>query len=170
NPAAAIPLLDQVMAQNQSTVEEIRRLVYGLRPPALDELGLVAAIRDHVAAMDGRSNLQIEVMEPAEGLPTLSAAVEAAAYRIVLEALTNVIRHAQAQRCMIRFILDQKDSKQILHIEIQDDGSGMPIEYRAGIGLRSMRERAEEVGGICIVESVFSGGTCIHAQLPLMMV
>src|SRR6266545_2470896 len=130
DPASAIPLLDQVMAQNQSTVEEVRHLVYGLRPPALDELGLVAAIRDHVAGMNGKSTLQIEVTEPSQGLPPLSAAAEVAAYRIVLEALTNVIRHAQAHRCVIRFSLDQKDSNYTLQVEIQDDGIGLPSTRR----------------------------------------
>jgi signal transduction histidine kinase len=168
DPSSAISLLDQVMAQNQSTVEEIRRLVYGLRPPALDELGLVAAIRDHIAGMDGKSALQIEITEPPEDLPPLSAAVEVAAYRIVLEALTNVIRHAQAHHCVIRFSLDQKDSAYTLQIEIEDDGRGLPVEYRAGVGLRSMRERAEEVGGHCVIESRESHGTNVRAQLPLI--
>jgi len=166
DPKSAIPLLDQVMAQNQSTVEEIRRLVYGLRPPALDELGLVAAIRDHVAGMDGKSTLQIEITEPARGLPPLSAAVEVAAYRIVLEALTNVIRHAQAHHCNIRFSTGQNGSDAILQIEIIDDGIGLPHDLRAGVGLRSMRERAEEVGGRLTIESQPSG-TRVLTILPI---
>ena len=168
DPASAIPLLDQMMAQNQSTVEEVRRLVYGLRPPALDELGLVTAIRDYVAGMDGKSALQIQIAEPSEELPPLSAAVEVAAYRIVMEALTNVIRHAQARHCTIRFSAEQNGSKGFLRIEIQDDGIGLPDTRRAGIGTRSMHERAEELGGTCVIESVVSKGTRVHAQLPLM--
>jgi signal transduction histidine kinase len=168
NPTAAIPLLDQVMIQNQSTVEEVRRLVYGLRPPALDELGLVAAIRDHVAGMDGKSMLQIEITEPSEGLPALSAAVEVAAYRIVLEALTNVIRHAQARHCTIRFSSRQDGASCILQIDIQDDGIGLTPTRRAGVGTRSIRERAEELGGTCVIESVSTGGTCVRAQLPII--
>jgi signal transduction histidine kinase len=168
NPTAAIPLLDQVMSQNKSTVDDVRRLVYGLRPPALDELGLVAAIRDHVAGMDGKSTLQIEIIEPSEGLPTLSAAVEVAAYRIVLEAVTNVIHHAQAKHCAIRFAVSHNGSDNDLQIEIQDDGKGMPEAHRAGIGLRSMRERAEEIGGTCIVESNGRQGTCVSMKVPLI--
>ena len=168
NPTAAIPLLDQVMTQNKSTVEDVRRLVYGLRPPALDELGLVAAIRDHVAGMDGKSMLQIEITEPSEGLPPLSAAVEVAAYRIVLEALTNVIRHAQARHCTIRFSSRPKGASCILQIDIQDDGIGLTSTRRAGVGTRSMRERAEELGGTCVIESVPNGGTCVRAQLPII--
>lgn len=168
DPASAIPLLEQVMAQNKSTVDEVRRLVYGLRPPALDELGLVAAIRDHVAGMDGKSSLQIEITEPTGGLPSLSAAVEVAAYRIVLEALTNVIRHAQANHCTVRFSISQNGSDPILQIEVVDDGIGLPDDLRPGVGLRSMRERAEEVGGHCVIESRESHGTNVHSQLPLI--
>ena len=167
DPTAAVPLLEQVMTQSKSTVDDVRRLVYGLRPPALDELGLVAAIRDHVTGMDGKFGLQIELTEPPEGLPSLSAAVEVAAYRIVLEALTNVIRHAQAQHCMIRFLTSQNGSNALLRIEIVDDGSGLPCDLRAGVGLRSMRERAEELGGSYSIESSASSGTRVLADLPL---
>ena len=167
NPSAAIPLLDQVMEQNQSTVTDVRRLVYGLRPPALDELGLVAAIRDHVAGMDGKSNLRIEITEPPDGLPPLSAAVEVAAYRIVLEALTNVVRHAQANCCAIHFSVTTQGSSNVLRIEVEDNGIGISHAYRAGVGLRSMRERAEELGGSCSIESSASSGTCVLAHLPI---
>jgi signal transduction histidine kinase len=167
DPASAIPLLEQVMIQNQSTIEEIRRLVYGLRPPALDELGLVAALRDHVAGMDGKSGLQIEIIAPQAGLPALTAAVEVAAYRIVLEALTNVIRHARAQRCGIRFLLDETNSGSFFQIEIQDDGIGLPGTRRAGVGTRSMRERAEELGGTCVIESGEGTGTRVCVNIPL---
>jgi len=166
DPASAMPLLDQVMTQNQSTVEEVRRLVYGLRPPALDELGLVAAIRDHVAGTDRNGSLQIEITAPPKGLPPLSAAVEVAAYRIVLESLTNVIRHAQATHCAIRFSLAQNGSNDNLQIEIADDGIGLPHNLRAGVGLRSMRERAEELDGKLIIESQ-PNVTRVLAILPM---
>lgn len=168
DPTTAIPLLDQVIEQNKSTVTEVRRLVYGLRPPALDELGLVAAIRDCVTGMDGKASLQIEIAEPDDGLPPLSAAVEVAAYRIVLEALTNVIRHAKARHCKISFSTLQISASNMLQIDIQDDGIGFPSTYRAGVGTHSMRERAEEVGGTCLIESVPDGGTCVRAQLPII--
>jgi signal transduction histidine kinase len=169
DPDSAMPLLDQVMAQNKSTVEDVRRLVYGLRPPALDELGLVAAIRDHVAGMDHNSSLQIEITEPVGGLPPLSAAVEVAAYRIALEALTNVIRHAQAQRCVIRFSLDQEDSTRTLQLEIEDNGKGMSVQRWIGVGLRSMRERAEELGGTCLIEPIIERGTRVCVKIPLIL-
>jgi len=166
DPSSAVPLLEQVMVQNKSTVEDVRRLVYDLRPPALDELGLVAAIRDYVAGMDGKSSLQIEITESQDGLPPLSAAVEVAAYRIVLEALTNVIRHAQARHCAIRFSLAQNGSNATLQIEIADDGIGLPRDLRAGIGLHSMRERAAELDGRLTVESQ-PGLTRVLAIFPL---
>jgi len=168
DPTSAAPLLDQVMAQNQATVEEVRHLVYGLRPPALDELGLVAAIRDHVAGTEGNASLQIKIIQPPGGLPPLSAAVEVVAYRIILEALTNVTRHAQAKHWTIRFSLDQKDSNQALQVEIQDDGVGLPSTRRAGVGTRSMRERAEELGGTCVIESVMGSGTRVCVNIPLI--
>jgi signal transduction histidine kinase len=167
DPASAKAILEQVMAQNQSTVEEVRHLVYGLRPPALDELGLVAAIRDYVAGMDRKSALHIEIMEPRGGLPPLPAAVEVAAYRIVLEALTNVIRHAGARHCKVQFLFDQKDNHPALEIEIRDDGIGLPPDRRSGVGTRSMRERAEEVGGTFKIESLTESGTCVRVWVPL---
>lgn len=170
HPKSAIPLLEQVMAQNQSTVEEVRRLVYGLHPPALDELGLVAAIRDHIAGIDGNSMLQINVTEPPQGLPPLSPAVEVAAYRIVLEALTNVMRHAQAKHSTIRFSLSQNGSNGNLQIEVVDNGIGLPHDLHAGVGLRSMRERAEELGGTCFIESDAGPGTRVCVRLPLVVV
>ena len=168
NPASALPLLEQVMAQNQFTVEEVRRLVYGLRPPALDELGLVPAIRDYVAGMDKKSTLQIEITEPLGGLPPLSAAVEVAAYRIVLEALTNVIRHAQAKHCAIQFSLPTNEPTRFLQIEVIDDGIGLPRTPRAGVGTRSMRERAEELGGTCVIEAMPGNGTRVSVKIPLI--
>ena len=170
DPMSAIPLLEQVMVQNQSTVEEVRHLVYGLRPPALDELGLVAAIRDYVSGMDGKSTLRIEITSPPDGLPPLSAAVEVAAYRIILEALTNVIRYAKAQHCMIRFSLDQTGPDQFLQIEVQDDGIGLPDNRRAGVGTRSMRERAEELGGSFEIGSIKGNGTLVCVKVPLAVV
>jgi two-component system NarL family sensor kinase len=169
--AAAEQLLDEVMAQTKATVAEVRRLVYALRPPALDELGLVEAIRDHVVEADGGSSLstglQVTVHEPPGGLPPLGAAVEVAAYRIALEGLTNVVRHAGAQSCVISFSLDKSVPNGILQLEIRDDGVGLRERFKTGVGLTSMRERAEEVGGTFVVEASPGGGTRLIARLPL---
>jgi signal transduction histidine kinase len=160
-----------MVAQNEATVAEIRRLVYALRPPALDELGLVEAVRDHTIGANGEAalpaGLRIAVEEPSAGLPPLPAAVEVAAYRIALEALTNVARHAHAQNCVIRFSLNRTPHPTILQLEITDDGVGLPDNVPAGVGFTSMRERAAELGGTCMIEGRPEGGTRVLAQLPV---
>jgi signal transduction histidine kinase len=158
DPQSVKGLLADLNARVQSVITDIHRVTYDLRPPALDELGLVEAIRQNVANVEG---LQV-LVEAEEPLPPLSAAVEVAAYRIVLEALTNVTRHAQARHCRIRLMLDR-----LLELEITDDGCGLPSVHRAGVGLTSMRERAEELGGTCVIESLPAGGTRVLAALPL---
>jgi signal transduction histidine kinase len=104
-------------------------------------------------------------MEAPEDLPSLPAAVEVAAYRIVQEALANIRRHAQAKVCRIRISVDRGAG--VLEVEITDDGLGISEGRVAGVGLSSMRERAEELGGRCDVESDPEGGTCVLARLPL---
>jgi signal transduction histidine kinase len=161
NPIAAGALLLDLKAQAQAIIVDVRRLVYDLRPLALDQLGLISAIREYAASYDILNGLRITVESP-ERLPQLPAAIEAAAYRIVQEALTNVARHAQARTCTIRFRLDD-----ILHLEICDDGLGLPPDTRAGVGFNSMQERAAELGGTCLIESLPTGGARVLAHLPL---
>lgn len=95
-------------------------------------------------------------------LAPLPAAVEVAAWRIAQEALTNVVRHAQARECVIRFT--PGDGLQLI---ITDDGLGLPHRYQVGVGLTSMRERAAELGGTCVVEARRQGGTRVAAKLPM---
>ena len=99
-----------------------------------------------------------------ESLPTLPAAIEVAAYRIVQEALANVVRHSAARTC--RLALSQDPACRVLRLQIVDDGRGLPIHHRTGVGMVSMRERAEELGGRCNVASLSSGGTAVTADLP----
>jgi signal transduction histidine kinase len=160
-PASAVALLDDLKARVKATVGEIRRLAHGLRPPALDELGLVASLRELAADHNQPGRLQIVVDAP-DVIPPLPAAVEVAAYRIAAEALTNVARHAQAQRCLVRLAVDGA-----LRLEVLDDGRGLAAACRPGVGLRSMRERAAELGGTCLVEPRPEGGTRVLAHLPL---
>ena len=161
-PEVAEQLLDDVMLNSQSTVVEIRRLVYALRPPTLDELGLVEAICEHVDAVAAAADVHIQVDAPDE-LPEIPAAIEVAAFRIVQEALNNVIRHAQANRCTVTL-----GANEALHVRIEDDGVGLPDAARSGVGMQSMRERAAEVGGSCEVGRGATGGTCVRLSLPLM--
>jgi signal transduction histidine kinase len=168
DPAAADALLMQLGNEIEAAVGDIKRLVYNLRPPALDELGLLGAIRARAAQYNRNSaenRLQLTVEVP-EQLPALSAAVEVAAYRIVQEALTNVVRHAQAQHCVVRLSCDDA-----LSVEIIDNGIGVSpagtSKQHTGVGLLSMQERAEELGGRCVIEPGSLGGTRVRAWLPL---
>jgi signal transduction histidine kinase len=160
DPDAADALLADATAHVQEAITDIRRLVYDLRPPALDDLGLIAALREQIAQYHA-SGVSFRLDAP-EHLPDLAAAVEVACYRITQEALTNVVRHAQARDCTIRIALDE-----VLTLEIADDGIGLTPSYRPGVGFSSMRERAEELGGSCIINSRPTGGTRVYAQLPL---
>ncbi|MDQ5853094.1 MAG: GAF domain-containing sensor histidine kinase, partial [Chloroflexota bacterium] len=177
NPSAATALATDLQNEIRATVADIRRLVYDLRPPALDELGIVAAIRER-AIQIGRRESEVGnrgtedggpgsrrlkvIVEAPEHLPPLPAAVEVAAYRIVQEALTNVVRHAQADTCIVRLSLTDA-----LEVEIVDDGTGLPPEHPAGVGLFSMRERAAELGGSCVIERNHGNGTRVYARLPV---
>ena len=162
DPAAARALIRGLKAQAQSAVTDIRRLVYALRPPALDDLGLIGAIGE-TAAQYAQNGLRVSVHAP-EQLPPLPAAVEVAAYRIAQEAMTNVVRHAAARECSVSLTLEEEAGR--LRLEIQDDGRGLSPERGRGVGIASMRERAEELGGSCVVESLPEGGTRVLATLP----
>jgi signal transduction histidine kinase len=164
-PHEADALLAELEADIEATIGDIRRLVYGLRPPALDELGLVGAIRAHIARLhlgpSGRS-LDVVVSVPVK-LPSLPAAVEVAAYRIAEEAITNVTRHADARTCHVQLSLENET----LLLTIEDDGRGIPSQRPRGVGLFSMPERAQELGGTLEVESQQGAGTRVTARLPL---
>lgn len=155
-------LLGDLADRTEEAVTDIRRLVYALRPPALDDLGLVGAIRQ-AADGYGPSPLHIAVEVPIP-LPSLPAAVEVAAYRIATEALTNVVRHAGANHCTVHLALDAP--REALMVEVVDDGRGIAADRKAGIGTGSMRERAEELGGTCAIEPAPCGGTRVRATLP----
>ena len=103
-------------------------------------------------------------VENTEELAHLPAAVEVACYRIAQEALTNVVRHAGASNCSIRIRLDEE--AEALIVEVEDGGRGIREDDRAGVGMSSMRERTEELGGWCTVKSLAEGGTLVRAFLP----
>ncbi len=166
DPSEARTLLSGVKDEAQHAIADIRRIAHDLRPPSLDELGLVAALREHAARLGvtppGGTHLDVAVEAPAD-LPVLPAAVEVAAYRIALEALTNVSRHARATRCVVELSLNGS-----LELEIRDDGCGLAPAVPGGIGIISMRERAEELGGSLLVAAAASGpGTIVRASLPV---
>jgi len=156
-------LLEGVRQQAQEAITDIRRLVYDLRPPALDELGLLSALHEQAASYQ-HQGLQIIVDAP-ERLPPLPAAVEVASYRIAQQALTNAVRHAEAQQCRLRLRVDER----VLTLQVSDDGKGIAPEHHIGVGLLAMRERAVELGGSSTITSDSSGGTTIQVSLPLGM-
>jgi signal transduction histidine kinase len=162
DPGAADELVVELREELKGAISDIRRLVYGLRPPALDDLGLAEALR-RLAERYGSEgeHPRVSVKAP-EDLPDLPAAIEVAVYRIAQEALTNVARHAKAQGCMVRLAVDGD-----VELEIIDDGVGIPAGRNAGVGLSSMRERASELGGSCLIDSVPEGGTRVIVRLPL---
>jgi signal transduction histidine kinase len=162
DPERAEELLNDLVERTQSAVSDVRHLVYALRPPALDALGLLGALRAH-ADHHNDGGVRVSVEAPKQ-LPPLPAAVEVAAYRIALEAINNAERHAAARTCIVRVALDEAAAA--LRLEIVDDGRGIGEERGAGVGLSSMRERAAELGGWCTVEPLVSGGTRVRAHLP----
>lgn len=167
DPAQAEAVLEELTAQAQAAIADIRRVVYDLRPPALDDLGLVEATR---ALADRLSGNQLSIIVDAdEDLAPLPAAVEVACYRIIQEALTNVVRHAAARSCVVCLSIAETELGESLVVEVTDDGEGLPAPYQAGIGLQSMKARAAELCGLSIVQSPASSGlgTRICAILPL---
>lgn len=167
DPQTTAQLLTQLEDGLEGTLEEIRRLVYDLRPPVLDQLGLVGAVQACAAeherpSANGEKRPAVTVIAP-DPLPTLPAAVEVAAYRIAQEALHNVFRHAQASQCAVTL----RPQNGALWLEVRDNGRGLPPNGRSGVGLQSMKERAAELNGRCVVESLSAGGTRVAAELPL---
>ncbi len=159
DPQAARELMATVTEQAKEVVAEVRQLVYALRPPALDELGLLGAL-EQLVRQHRTAGLQIELIASAVA-PCLAAAVEVAIYRIAAEALTNVVRHAHATHCSIALTLDDAVS-----LTVEDNGVGMGEQIVPGIGLRSMRERASEVSGEMTIASRTNGGTRIVTSFP----
>jgi signal transduction histidine kinase len=168
--AGAERLLARLEDELFSAITDLRRIVADARPPALDDADLVLAVRRYaetlaarVPAEHGPLGVTVEVRGE---LPPLPGEVEVTAYRIIREALVNVARHSGARQCAVRLWPRDGD----LHVEIVDDGvgpGGEVVPAVGGTGLRSMRERAGDLGGGCQVEPVPTGGTRIAAWLPL---
>ncbi|ROP33083.1 histidine kinase/DNA gyrase B/HSP90-like ATPase [Couchioplanes caeruleus] len=159
-PEEADRLLRQAREDVTTALADVRRLVHDLRPPALDDVGLLGAVRQQAARLRVPGLTVTVEGEDLEGLP---AAAEVAAYRIASEALANVARHAGAATAKVRLSRAGDD----LVVEIADDGVGIPAGTPTGVGLVSLRERAAELGGDCRIECPDGGGTVVTARLPL---
>jgi signal transduction histidine kinase len=166
DPGTAANMAENLKVQVKSTIADIRRLVYALRPPVLDELGLISAIREYTNEYQGTGRLQVTITAP-ESLPHLPAAVEVAAYRIILESFANVVHHAEATTCHITLKIEKQKSNSHFCVEIEDDGRGLSEEHHIGVGTISMRERTAELGGNLTIDSEVDKGTRVRACLPL---
>ena len=161
DPAASERLLETLRAETTAAIDSIRELVYAMRPPALDELGLAAAVTQAATSMRGRSGNVLRTVVRVDGVAQLPAAVEVAAYRIAVEALTNVARHTDSPDATVLLAL----AGQCLTVEVTDHAPANDT-WHPGVGLSSMRERAEELGGTLVAGSTSSGGR-VRADLPL---
>ncbi|MAO34541.1 MAG: histidine kinase [Zunongwangia sp.] len=168
DPARSLGLVDAAIADQSEVIDEIRRIVQGLRPPALDDLGLRSALEQQAARLTGGGLIAEVSGDVPHDLPP---AVEVAAFRIASEALTNARKHSGAQR--VQVVLSQ--SERMLQLDIRDDGHGIAsatalspatAPSSTGVGLRSQRERAAELGGTLEITSRPDGGTLIRARLP----
>ena len=161
NPELSARILDGTRTELLTMIGDIRRLVYDLRPAALDELGLVGAIDLAVRPPAVPESLDVRLV--ASDLPALPPAVEVAAYRIAVEAMTNVRRHATADTCTVELLVDSA----ALIISVSDDGGGIAPDVIPGVGVSSMRERAEEIGGTFSITGSPASGTVVRARLPI---
>ncbi|NUW40015.1 sensor histidine kinase [Nonomuraea rhodomycinica] len=162
-PAESDRILEQTAAEVTTVLADVRRLVHDLRPPALDELGLLRAVEQ---LADRLRSGGPHVAVSGDGLAALPAAVEVAAYRIVSEALANVVRHSGARRCDVTLGVREGT----LEVLVRDDGRGIGPDVVAGVGMLSLRERTAELGGDCEVSCPAEGGTLVRARLPLAQV
>ncbi|MDT4921008.1 MAG: hypothetical protein QOI15_1910, partial [Pseudonocardiales bacterium] len=174
DPDQAEQLISHLEQELQSAIGEVRRLFETLRPPALDQLGLASAVREHIDILatrlrtdeDSPQQVSFDLNESGD-LVSLPAIVEVAAYRIVCEALTNVARHSAARTCTVT--LNRDKSPMGLQVEVVDDGVGVSArpDRARGLGLGSMRERAAELGGTFTIDTPPAGGTRVTAWLPI---
>jgi signal transduction histidine kinase len=163
DPGTARDLMVRTRAEAENAVREIRRVLDDLRPSALDRHGLADAVRETASGLGLGRPGGPEFAFEAVDLPTLAAPVEEAAFRIVAESLTNVVRHSGARHCNVRLAWSNGD----LCVAIRDDGGGIKGPRGDGVGLASMRRRASEIGGRVNVEPARPHGTVVTALLPL---
>ena len=160
DPDSADTLLQTAETEASTSWRDVRRILDDLRPPGLEELGLVGALEERGRALSRPGEFTVTVA--ADGLPPLPTAVETAAYRIALEAMSNSARHAHARRCAVAVTADG-----LLHVTVEDDGAGLPSQPIPGVGIQSMQARAADLGGQLRLGLSDGGGTRIDADLPM---
>lgn len=170
DPDAAARLLDSLQQQLDHQVDGVRSLSRTLFPPILDELGLAAALHE-LAAQHARAGFTLDVHTQVPA--TLDAVASAAAYGIAVEAVSNARRHSGADGCRVEVVCAATSSADMdraaaeLTVVVLDTGSGVAPGRPGGVGTRSMRERAGELGGTLVIDSPPRGGTRVTARLPL---
>jgi signal transduction histidine kinase len=162
DPESAASVVSEFRGELKRAIAEIRQIVHDLRPGSLDEFGLLGALQQLTENLQVETGVAPHIYLDIQPLPNLSAALEVAVYRITQEALTNAVKHARAKTITVTLRLESN-----LTLSIRDDGQGLPEHYRSGLGLRSMRERAEELCGSLLIETHARQGTEIKAVLPL---
>ncbi|CAA9568185.1 MAG: ATP-binding region, ATPase-like [uncultured Truepera sp.] len=160
-PDAAQAAVDELRSELRKAVSEVRQVVHDLRPPSLDQLGLKGALEQLAEGLNTSEAGNLSFTSDISDLPTLPPATEVAVYRVVQEALANALKHARARHVAVTLSLGCD-----LSLTIQDDGVGIPEHYRAGVGLRSMRERVEELQGSFEIISRSQQGTTVQVGLP----
>jgi signal transduction histidine kinase len=164
DPSRSAELIIALRDQTSSALTDIRRLVYDLRPPALDSLGLLGALQEYAMLLTRRADgapLAVSVRATTP-IPVLPAAAEVAAYRIATEALTNVTRHSSASAASVTLAVEDS----ALIVAVHDDGVNISGAWQPGVGLTSIQERAAELGGQCTIHTDRTGGR-IHVRLPI---
>jgi two-component system NarL family sensor kinase len=161
-PDRASAIVDELLSDVRNTTADIRRLVYDLRPPMLDDLGLVGALRSSAMAPPG---CLLTIVAGPE-IASLPAAVEVALYRIAAESIQNAAKHAAAETVNVSIAVHDDT----VRLTVVDDGRGLPSPLVAGVGLAAIRERAEELGGVAVIESALPSGTRVAVELPLRKV
>jgi signal transduction histidine kinase len=155
-------LLGDLQGTAQDALGSLRGLAAGAPPAALDGVGLADALAGLADRLRRPGGPEL-VLEAAGAPPRVPPAVAVAAYRIAGEALANVVRHAGARSCRVRLT----GTCEALVLEIRDDGTGLEGGGPPGVGLSSMRARAAELGGSCVIRTRPGGGTLVRAELPL---
>jgi two-component system NarL family sensor kinase len=165
--ATARQILARTRAEANRAVIEVRRIIDDLRPDALDEDGLAGALQAYTQLVSARGQLAVELDTAGlnrsgghDAVSIIDPEVEVAAYRIAQEAITNAIRHSGASHCTVR--LSCGDA---VTIEVRDNGTGIRNGNADGVGLASIRERAESCGGTLVLDSS-AAGTCLSVSLP----
>ncbi|MEO7981037.1 MAG: histidine kinase [Sporichthyaceae bacterium] len=166
DPAEASRLLAAASRDTRAAIDDIRRLVYGLRPPALDQLGLVGALSQQLVSLRRDDGTPVHADLEAPALPELPPAVEVAAYRIATEAVANAARHSTATRLVVRLRHPGGPTGDDLLVEVTDNGRPVNGAWRPGVGLTAMSERADELGGDCHAGPTAEGGRVV-ARLPV---